>query len=379
MKRLVYFSTLIVSLYSCKTKNNTESTSTNILENFSLSVDTLVVDVGEEIFMPGAYYKFELSEDGNQVFTYFEPELEVHEIDLHTLKLLKRHKFEKDGPNMIPLYLNYMQNLNETELFFANSYQAGVFKKTGEKVKSIPLEPEEYTGLDHDFSYALGNSILISPDQKTALTLPNQGLGVPEGLAILNLEDKTGKFLKLPELEMTKKFRVVFTEGNGSVSSGESERLYRLNGQFIIDSGATSDIYFYNQTSDSLRLVTFPHKLVPKAKSGEFPSEVDSNERRREVTNEIAKQISFSQFFWDESHQMYFRMGQMNRELNEEAKKYTADIYLFTYDKDLNLTGETEIEELDFMPLNGFTRNNKLYMQWVQDENPAFIVYTLDF
>ena len=72
-------------------------------------------------------------------------------------------------------------------------------------------------------------------------------------------------------------------------------------------------------------------------------------------------------------------MGQMNRELNEEAKKYTANIYLFSYDKEFNLTGETEIEDLDFMPTNGFARDNKLYMQWVVEENPAFIVYTFNF
>tara|TARA_R110002012_G_scaffold286864_2_gene478736 strand:+ start:58673 stop:59788 length:1116 start_codon:yes stop_codon:yes gene_type:complete len=366
-----------VLFFSCG--RSTDSSSVNILENLTYSVDTVVVDVGEEIFMPGAYYRFELSEDGNQVFTYFEPELEVHEIDLNTLKLVKRHKFEKDGPNMIPMYINYMQNLNESELFFANSIQAGIFKKTGEKVKSVSLKPEDYTGLDPDFPFNLGNAILICPDQKTALTLPNQGLGVADGLAILNLEEMTGKFLKLPALEMTKNFRVLFKQGNGAVSTGENQGLKWINGQFIVDSGATSDIYIYDQAGDSLRLVTFPHKLVPKAKTGEFPSEVDSNERRREITDEIAKQISFSQFYWNENHQIYYRMGEMNRILNEEAKKYTADIYLFTYDKDFILTGETEIEGMDFLPLNGFAKDNKLYMQWVVDENPAFIVYSFNF
>ncbi|RAI95178.1 DUF4221 family protein [Algoriphagus yeomjeoni] len=379
MKRLFFFVALIVSFSSCETKNNSESSTTNLLENFSFSVDTVTVDVGEEIFMPGAYYKFELSEDGDQVFTYFEPEFEVHEIDLNAMKLVKRHKFEKDGPNMIPMYLNYMQNLNETELFFANSNQAGVFKKTGEKVKSISLKPEDYSGLDPDFPFSLGNSILISPDQKKVLTLPNESLGTAEGLAILNLEAMNAKFLKLPALEMTKNFRVLFKQGNGAVSSGENQRLYMINGQFIIDSGATSDIYIYDLVSDSLRLVTFPHQLVPKAKTREFPSEVDSNERRREVMNEIRKQISFSQFFWDEGKQIYFRMGEMNRELNEATKRYSSDTYLFTYDKDFNLTGETKVQDLDFMPTYGFARDNKLYMEWVVGENPAFIVYTFNF
>ncbi|SHN34694.1 hypothetical protein SAMN04488057_12351 [Cyclobacterium lianum] len=69
----------------------------------------------------------------------------------------------------------------------------------------------------------------------------------------------------------------------------------------------------------------------------------------------------------------------MNRELNEALKKYTEDIYLFAYDEEFNLIGETVVEGLDFMPTGGFTKGNKLYMKWVVDENPAFIEYTLNF
>lgn len=378
MKKLLLLSSLAL-LASCSARESEKAASENILENFSFSVDTLIVDVGEEIFMPGAYGMFELSGDGDRLFTYFEPELEVHEIDLNAIKLLKRHKFEKDGPNMIPMYLNYMQNLSEMELFFASSVQAGIFKKSGEKVRSISLKPEDYAGLGPDFPFSLGNSIVVSPDQNKVLTLPNQSLGTAEGLAILDIEDMSGKFLSLPALEMTKNFRVLFRQGNGATSSGESQRLKLANGLLIIDSGATSDTYVLDLKSDSLRLLTFPHQLVPKAKTGEFPSEVDSNERRREVTNEIYRQISFSQFFWDDGNQIYFRMGQMNRNLNEALKKYTADIYLFAYDEEFNLIGETVVEGLDFMPTDGFTKGNKLYMEWVVDENPAFIEYTLNF
>lgn len=378
MKKLLILSFLAL-LASCSGRESEHAEYENILENFSLSVDTLVVDVGEEIFMSGAYSGFELSGDGERVFTYFEPELEVHEIDLDSLKLLNRHKFEKDGPNMIPMYLRYMQNLSETELFFASSLQAGIFKKSGEKVRSISLQPEDYAGLDPDFHFSLDNSMVVSPDQIKVLSLPNESLGTAEGLAILDIENMSGKFLSLPALEMTKNFRVLFKQGNGAVSSGESQRIKLVNGQLIIDSGATSDIYIVDLESDSLQLLTFPHQLVPKAKTGEFPSEVDSHERRREVTKEIYRQISFSQFFWDESNQIYFRMGQMNREFNEAIKKYTADIYLFAYDEEFNLIGETEVEGLDFMPTQGFAKDNRLFMQWVVDENPAFVVYNLNF
>lgn len=366
-------------LAACSGRESENKEPKNILENFSFSVDTLVVDVGEEIFMPGAYSNFEISEEKDRVFTYYDPDLEVHEIDLISLKLIKRHKFENDGPNMIPKFLNYMQNLNKTDLFFASSVQAGIFKKSGEKVRTISLQPEDYAGLGPDFTYSLGNDPLISPDNTKLFSLPNEGLGTAEGLAILDIEEMSGKFLTLPALEMTKNFRVVFRQGNGATSSGESQRIKLVNGQIIIDSGATSDIYILDQQTDSLKLVTFPHQLVPKAKTGEFPREVDSNERRREITREINKQISFSQFYWDESNQIYFRMAQMNFELDEVKRQYTADIYLFAYDEEFNLIGETKVDGLDFMPTREFAIDNKLYERWVVEENPAFVVYTLNF
>lgn len=50
-------------LAACSGRESENKEPKNILENFSFSVDTLVVDVGEEIFMPGAYSNFEISEE----------------------------------------------------------------------------------------------------------------------------------------------------------------------------------------------------------------------------------------------------------------------------------------------------------------------------
>ncbi|PZX47003.1 DUF4221 family protein [Algoriphagus chordae] len=379
MKRLFFYTTLFVSLYSCDNKTSSDSSisSSNTLENFSFSVDTLVVDVGEEIFMPGAYSIFALSDDADRVFTFYEPETEVHEIDLKNLKLLQRHRFEKDGPNMIPQFTSYMQQVNDDELFLANFYKSGIFKTSGEKTQTIPLQSEKYTGFDPDYSFTMGNSIRISADKKAVLFFPNAGIGAPDGLAVLNTEKMSGKLLPLPALEMSNKYRVSLKDG--SVSLGQLQQTSWVNGQFLIYSGATSDIYVYEHLSDSLRLVTFPHEIVPKAKTGEFPTEFDSYEKMREVSNEINKQITFSEFLWDESRQMYFRMAQQNWQLNEVAMAYTADTYLFAYDQEFNLIGETEMDGLDFMFSGGFMREGKLYMRWVVGENPAFFVYTFDF
>ncbi|SFT76497.1 protein of unknown function [Algoriphagus locisalis] len=375
MKKLLTISTLAI-LAACGEKQSESTEQINILENLTFSVDTVVIDVGEEIFMPGAYSAFAISEEEDRVFTFYEPEVEVHEIDLNNNKLVARHKFEKDGPNMIPNYANYLQVLNDDELFLGNFYTGVIFTLDGKKVKSLPFQAEKYSGFDPDFSMSMGNSITLSSDKKTALFYPNEGIGAPDGLAILNADEMSGELVALPALEMSENFRIKMSDG--SITFGQLQKISWVNEQFILYSGTTSDIYLYDQT-DSLRLVTFPHQLVPKMKTGEFPSTADTYERLREVGREIDKQITFSNFYWDKTRQMYFRLAQMNWEVNEEAQSFSADIYLFSYDKDFNLTGEAEVEGLDALPFQSFMKNGKLYSRWVVGENPAFIVYSFDF
>ena len=376
MKKLLTL-LLLAFFASCGDRESESTDSGNILENLSLSIDTVVIDVGEEIFMPGAYSTFAISEDEDRVFTFYEPNTEVHEIDLNNNKLVARHKFEKDGPDMVPLYANHLQSLNENELFIANFYTSGIYKHSGKKVKGFPFATEEYSGFDPDFSATLGFSPYISPDKKAVLFFPREGIDNTDILAVINGEKMSAKLVELPALELSKNYRVRVSDG--SVGSGQSQRVSWAEGKFLIYSDATSDIYLFDHIRDSLRLITFPHQLVPNARSGDFPNEVESYEKFREVTNEISKLVTFSQLFFDKSRQIYLRFAQMNWGFDQETETVSGEIYLFSYDKEFNLTGEVEIEELESIPFQSFMKDGKLYSRWVVGENPAFIVHSFDF
>jgi hypothetical protein len=379
MKKLLFFYTLIVSLYSCDTKTTSESaTTTNILENFSLSADTVQINVGEELFNPGGYYLRDYSEDGSKGY-FFYPENEIHVIDLNNLKLIKRHILEEDGPNAIPKYLNDMQALPDEEVFLANYAQTGVYKISGEKVAGYKLQPENVEGIPNDAGYSLANSIHISPDKTTLVSLPNT-FGEPiEGLAIINTQEMSAKILDLPALELTNNFQIVFREGNGAMAGGDYQRIQFLNGKFLIYSGATANIYSYDWKSDSLQLYSFPHQLVPVAKTGKVTKNMDSRESYYAANREMRKQITFGEFFWDDTRESYFRFADMNSQYNDEGRFVKSDMYLFSYDKEMILTGETKVEGLKYMPYSSFMKNGKLHIPWVQEENPAFIVYTFNF
>ncbi len=378
MKRLpLYF--CLPLFFACGEKGSSENTNaTIILENFSLAADTVQVDVGEELFVPGSYYLKDFSKDRSTGY-FFYPENEIHEIDLNSLKLVKRHVFAEDGPNDIPEYINYLQVLPNEEVFLANYAQTGVYKISGEKVNTYKVQPENIEGIPTDAAYSLSNSLHISPDKSTLLSLPNT-FGEPiEGLAVIKTGEMSAKILDLPALELSSNFQIVFRQGNGASATGDYQRIQLVNDRFFISSGATAEIYTYDWKTDSLQLHSFPHQLVPLTKTGEITRNIESREAYQAASRALHKQITYGEFLWDESREMYFRFGDMNWQYNEEGRSIKADIYLFSYDKDLNLTGETQVDELERMPYGTFMKDGKLYMQWVQGENPAFIVYTFNF
>ncbi|MEB2779368.1 DUF4221 family protein [Algoriphagus sp. C2-6-M1] len=370
---------LLVAFASCGEKDSSEkSDSENILENLTLSVDTVMVDVGDELFNPGAYYVRDLNPDQSKAY-FLYMENEIHEIDFENMKLLNRFVFQEDGPDAIPKYPNSFQILPVNEVFLGGYAHTGVFKLSGENVANYKVRPENLEGIPDDAGYSLTNSLFISPDKTTMVSLPSI-FGEPiEGLAVINTADMSAKILELPALEITNNFQLVFREGNGATAIGDFDRIHYLNNQFIIYSGATSAIYSYDWTSDSLRLLNFPHKLVPVSKTGELSKSVDSRESLMSERKNLKKQITFGNLFWDKEKEMYFRFADMDARYNAEERQIGSDVYLFSYDKNWNLTGEKLVKELDYQPYSAFMKDGKFYIPTVQGENPAFIVYSIDF
>ena len=378
---------LCVLLLSCAKESDQQSVagaiqsqtySENQLENLSISIDTLRVDVGDELVVAGAYYGFGLSEDGKSIFFAEGQGTEVHEIDLKEMRLRRRIKFETDGPNQAPDFIESFQVLPEDEFLLSNYAIQGIFNGKAERVLNMKIRSDGFQGIEEDMGN-LYSALRVSPDKKKAFSLPSPFGGFTSGLAVMDLESREGKLIELPALELTKNFRVTFSQNNGVSISGDMIRMKKMRDKLVIYSGSIADIYLYDYRLDTLQLVQFDHQLVANQKTGSFKTEVSSNEERVEVASQMRKQITFYDFHWDESRKQYFRFGAMENGISEAGVRPSPDVFLFSYDENFNLLGEVKVEELPNLFFNSFFYEGKLYNYWPVEEDPGFVRITLNY
>lgn len=368
----------LLLISACNETKQAES-SANILENLTFSIDTISVDVGQEVFMAEGYYAFDLSADRSTVYFFYDPDKEIHEIDLKDFSLKSRNKFAQDGPNAVPSFVSDFQTFPSGEFFLGDFMGGGIHSLSGEKLQLVSFQKEDYSGLDSLKVSMIGNSVQFTSDKKMFLSLPVE-FGEPlEALAVVNLEQMKAKTYPIPAMDITRKFQVTFQRENSSSSYGDFIQLNQANNLFFLTSSSTSEIYIYEKERDSLRLLSFPHLLVPKQKTGDYITEVDSREKQLEIAKSMSKEISFLDFHWDETRKRYFRFGKMNQEYTEENMPKSADVFLFIYDENLKLLGEKKLEGLDDISYFNFFSGGKFFVYHVTDEVPAFIIIDFEF
>lgn len=386
MKRY-FFPFIFLLFFSCgketsdKSQNakfQVERYTENQLENLSISIDTLRVDVGDELVVAAAYYGFGFSEDGQSIFFAEGQSTEVHEIDLKEMRLRRRIKFETDGPNQAPDFIESFQVLPGDEFLLSNYAVQAIFNGKAERVLNMKIRSDGFQGIEEDMGN-LYSALRVSPDKKKAFSLPSPFGGFTSGLAVMDVASREGKLLKLPALELTKNFRVTFSQNNGVAISGDMIQMKKIKDRLVIYSGSTADLYVYDYGSDSLELLRFDHQLVANQKTGSFKTEVNSNEERVEVAGQMRKQITFYDLLWDESRQQYFRFGKKQKGLTENGEQRPAEVFLFSYDADFKLLGEAVVDLLPEVFFNSFFYEGKIYNYKPVEEDPGFVVMTLTY
>jgi hypothetical protein len=364
---------LLSALASCGKKEVDTSESENILETFSYSVDTVMVDSKEKLFeLSWGPRSSSVSEDGKYLFLFNSKFNQIQQINLDKLEWEKDFDFEVEGPNGISDVVSSTQTLGEGK-FLINSYRKmGVFDEEGVKLKdysisSLPIisELEE-----------LDNSVILSKDQKSLFSLPGIRYYEPRTLARIDLQTYEVQNFPIEEMDWILDLKI----GTSTrFSFDEYIYLKELNDQILVLSPSSSAFYRYDFKTDSLTYHSFAHQLTPIANDIKLKNIIETDEEYREELSRYAMGIKFGSPMWDRTRSIYFRIGIKPTQMDGPFQIKSSKVFLYLYDQQFNLIGETLIPEISTSPQQPFFKEGKLYSYVNVEDELGFAVFTFNF
>ena len=370
--------------FSCENSNESNNPENgNTLENLTLSVDTVVVDAGEEIInLKNGGRLASVNESKSHFYLFDDKGSQVQKINLDKLAWEDNIPFEKEGPNGIGTGRHLKVIVYPEENFLFVSFPiTGIFSKDGRLLKDLTIRNEEFKieGQNEHESFNLTSQLTLSDDQKTAFSLPTDFLNGTRKLVKLDLEDSTGKILPIPALDIASEYHIVKQmDDMGMTIYTESIHIQKFGSDVYLLTQSTNKIYQFDFHTDSVQLHEFDFTIVANQKEVPVKNKVKTEEDFASQIEKAKSQINFEKLIYDEQSETFFRFGRKNiPQANKEEQKIQS--FLFAFDKDLNLIGETELKGLETLPESPFFKDGKLWSYVNVEDELGFAVFTFDF
>ncbi|MBA4302021.1 protein of unknown function [Algoriphagus alkaliphilus] len=379
MTRFTLFAFALIA-FSCGSTDSEDSASSNVLEDISFSIDTVVVNPGEELInLQWGLGLADITADKKKLYLLDGTSQSLFEVDLDGLKLLRKIQFEKEGPNGIGTYPGGFQILSDGNFLISGFQGSAIFSPSKEKIRDIKFLAGNIDSLSKDLENGAYFGLLASQDSKHFLSLPGNFFDGTRDLLVADFSSVKGKMIDIPAMDIASELRIVLKSAEAMMVAAENLEIQDLNGRAVISSSATSDIYLYDYSSDSLRLVNYQHRLVPGKKEPRSKSEVSSQEEFQVEWAKLQEQIGFEKFFWDDKNLRYYRFGKISQPKVDDKTPRKADVFLFAYDKEFKMIGETQLKDLTSVPAYPFFKNGKLWSYVNVEDELGFAVIDFKF
>jgi len=363
---------VILGLSGCK-KSSNSSNAGNILENLTVSLDTVMIDSKGKLFdLRRGPHLSSISEDGKHLFLFNSNFSQIQQINLDKLEWEKDIDFEVEGPNGISEVVFSTQTLGERKFLITAYRKMGIFDEKGIKLEDYSIPSLPITSDLEELDY----SIILSKDQNSLFSLPGTQYEGPRTLAKINLKTFEIESFQLSKMDWVLDLKVVFM---GGYSYQEYLYLKELNKQILILSPSTSSFYRYDLRSDSIIFHSFVHQFSPVENNVKLRTKVESIEEYEEEMGRLNEGIFFGPLIWDEKREIYFRLARKPTLMDGAFQITSSQIFLYAYDKEFNLIGESLVPEITSRPESPFFKDGKLWSYVNVEDELGFAVFTFDF
>jgi len=371
MKKLISL-ILVPFLLSCANEEKSDKAE-NILENLTVSVDTVMIDSKGKLFELGrGPHTSSISEDGKYLYLFNSRTNQIQQINLDELEWEADFDFEVEGPDGISDMVLKTQTLGDGTFLITAFNNLGIFSADGTRLKDLSVST---LPLQTDLQ-ELDYSILLSQNQQQLFSLPGVRFQGPRTFAKIDLQ--TYEIENFPIKEMDWIFDLKVGTASYPVFQ-ENMNLMEVNDQILALSPSTSAFYRYDQEKDSLTYHSFVHVLSPIANDTKLKTIVETDQEYQEEMRKFFMGMYFGHLIWHEQEQVYIRFGRKSKEMDESWQITSSEVFMYAYDRDFNLIGETELpEELKF-PRDFFFKDGKLWSYVNVDDELGFAVMDLKY
>lgn len=383
MKKLLYLF-FIPLIFSCEGNLSEKAGSGNVLENLTFSVDTVIVDSGDDIFILGSGLGAKaLSQDKSKLLFFERQPLNLVEVDLNNLKLIRKTPFQREGPNGVGPYGPGFQLGPVNELFIKNYNSQAIFNTNGELTKNLKVVPEGIDSeLANDFQ-KLYSSAVFDFEKNRIYTQPIDGTSKTYELFIIDPLSKKVRIEPIPEMKSVEEVSGIYITKSGEQTMYQYfgvQSFYGIeNGRLILGAGGMSGIYHLDPETDSLEFIDIQHRQFPNRMEISLNIPPATEEQFQENRRKVNAELNYLEPLWDETREMYLRLGKRTFLGEKQSDPSTYEVFLFAYDKDFNVLGESKLEGLDQVPANYFWKDGKLWSYVNVNDELGFAVMDLKF
>jgi hypothetical protein len=300
-------------------------------------------------------------------------------INLDELKLDRRIRFEKDGPDGLPSFISGFKLTPDDNLMIWNYRFYTIFDQNAKKVKDLELEKFVVPYLSGSEAYPL--TVFEDPNQEDRLVgVILKWVDKEHFLIDVNLTKREFTKKDLPELAKTHEFNVdILYDGNWMGSYGVDLNALTTGDRIIVSNNSINEALVYDFKGDSTYLKGWDTPLLGSKKNYQPPKQVDQGTGELEgIIKKIKEDIVYNRFTWDDVEKRFFRFSTRERfgEEIDEFGRYTsigADVFISIFDEDLNLLAESLVPELKAPPKRHFVKDGKIWIFENIGDELAFI------
>lgn len=362
-------------LFACNSK--TENTALTDFSNITISLDTVMVDAGDEIInLKYGLWISAIDPTATYLYNWDQDNALLEKINLDKLILEEKLSYEKEGPNGVGAYISWMSLMEDEQIVFSNFEDIGIYNQQADKLRTVKLRGEQFEGDSLHEHESLNRRAVLTNGGNNVYGILGNWTGKNFTFGKVDLANKTLKKHPLPDYEKLADYTVMIQSSNMVMISAPEQSVDQINNKIIISNSVFNSLMVYDLTKDSLYRVDYETRLTKTSKTGTYRTEVESEKEFHQVMNEMNGEINFKKPIWDSKNQRFYRFSFENIARDtplEEGEKAKQRVFLTVFDQDFNVLGESQVKELDNVLNMHFVKDGKIWLYQNIDDELAFV------